>query len=173
MGSHAANQRLIELTTREEHGEFYEDAGEALPLSVWASRGFDSEAIRLLTLPRDRKMHPVLGEVFKVSILKAGWRGNKSVEKTDRLTATAASSGSSSSGGPSPPLPAFMQAGPLALGDKSASDDSSSSSSSSRRHKKSKKSKKAKKSKKDGKRKRERSSGAADPGAMSSSSSLR
>jgi hypothetical protein len=168
-----SNERLIELTTKEEHGEFYEDAGEWLPLAAWAHRGFDADAIRDKSRPEDRKQHPVLGDTYRVAILKNGWRGSKTVGKTDKLAATTAlpSSGSSGSG----LVPMLGQPALLALGDKTESEDSDSSSSSSSRHKRSKKSKKSKKDKKDKKsktdarkdskkRKREQSSGAADPG---------
>jgi hypothetical protein len=141
MNGAEANKRLVELTVHEEHGEFYEDAGEFLPLNVWANRGFNPEAIRDKTLPKDRRTHPVLGETFRVSVLRGGHRGSKSVGKTDTLKA-AGSPGSS--GGPSP-LALVAPDPQLALGDK---EDSSSSSSSSSRHKKSKKSKKDKKDKK-------------------------
>ena len=111
-----------------------------------------------------------MGDTYRVAILKNGWRGSKTVGKTDKLAATTAlpSSGSSGSG----LVPMLGQPALLALGDKTDSEDSDSSSSSSSRHKRSKKSKKDKKdkkSKKDArkdskKRKREQSSGAADPG---------
>ena len=66
MSGQVANQRLVELTTVEERGEFYEDAGEFLPVGVWAARGFDAESIVNKSLAKDKKMHPVLGETFSV-----------------------------------------------------------------------------------------------------------
>jgi hypothetical protein len=136
------------------------------------ARGFDAVAIQNKSRPEDRRQHAVLGEVFRVAILRNGWRGNKTACKTDKLAATTAlpSSGSSSGGsGLTPTLSSGAVPPQLAIGDKSASEDSDSSSSSSSRHKKSKKSKKSKKGKKakkeERKRKRDGAKGAAaDPG---------
>jgi hypothetical protein len=145
-----ANQRFIKMTAVEEHVEYYDDGGEFLPLSVWAARGWDPEAIRLNCRPADKRTHAVVGDTYRVSILKSGHRGHKGGSKTDEISAAgAASSGASSSGAP----PSM-----LAIGDQTAasragaggdagggSDSSSSSSDSSSSRKKSKKSKKSKK----------------------------
>ena len=121
------------MTVVEEHVEYYDDGGEFLPLSVWATRGFN---VDINTVPpQDKKMHPVLGETYRISILKSGHRGSRGGNKTDTL------SGKPSSSGGQEPL--------LAIEDEDVSDaSSSSSSSSSSSRKKSKKAKKAKKSKK-------------------------
>ena len=87
----------MELTSTEEHGEFYEDSGEWLPLAVWAKWGFDAESIRNKSRPEDRKVHVVLGEIFRVSVLRSGHKGNTTVMKQDKLSATAAPSVASSS----------------------------------------------------------------------------
>jgi hypothetical protein len=138
----------VELTSTEEHGEFYEDSGEWLPLAVWATRGFDAELIRTKSRPEDRKEHGVLGEIFRVSVLGSGHKGANTVTKQDKLSVTAAPSSSSSS-----PLPGNSAV--LAITDKSASSSSPSSSSSSSRHKKNK-SKKDKKAKHDKKTKKDK-----------------
>jgi hypothetical protein len=137
-------------------------------LSTWSHRGFDADRIKLKSRPEDCRQHPVLGEVYRVAIMKTGWQGNKTSRKDDKLQAKIAlpTGGASSSGaGGLVPTLAGAASPQLALGDKSESDEGSSSSSSSSRHKKSKKSKKVKKSKKskkeDRKRKREQSRGAA------------
>jgi hypothetical protein len=152
MSGVVANQRLVELTVHEEHGEFYEDAGEFLPLRVWAVKGYDPEMIEAGAKEKDKRLHPVLGPTFRVNIIRGGHRGSKSVGKSDKLNAAGQmpeSSGSASSSaaltGPTPQL---------ALADAESSDSSSSSSSS--RHKKSKKSKKSKKAKKAKKENRKR-----------------
>jgi hypothetical protein len=144
MSGQVANQRLVELTVHEEHGEFYEDGGDFLPLSVLTQQGFNATSIEENALPKDQRDHPVLGKTYRVNIIKGGFRGTKTVGKSDKLLAAGqmggASSGASSSG---------LQAGqtpPLALADLESSDASSSSSSS--RHKRSKKTKKSKKDKK-------------------------
>jgi hypothetical protein len=95
LSGQVANQRLVELTTVEEHGEFYEDAGEFLPVGVWAARGFDAESIVNKSLPKDKKMHPVLGETFRVCVLRKGHRGAKTVVKSDKLAAAGSVRGSS------------------------------------------------------------------------------
>ena len=60
--------------------EYYADGGEYLPLSVWATRGFDATRIENNTADRDRRTCPVLGPTFRVKILSmgnAGTRGTK------------------------------------------------------------------------------------------------
>jgi hypothetical protein len=145
MGGQEANQRLVELTVHETHGEFYEDAGEFLPLSVWAVKGYDPQVIEQGALDKDKRFHPVLGQTFRVNIIRGGHRGSRIVGKSDKLSAA----------GPMPALSALTGPTPqLALADVESSDSSSSSSSS--RHKRSKKSKKSKKAKKAKKQNRKR-----------------
>jgi hypothetical protein len=43
-------------------------AGDFLPLSVYAQKGFDTTMIEQLCAPEDRDVHPILGPVFKVNI---------------------------------------------------------------------------------------------------------
>ena len=157
MSAGQANERYIKMQAFEEHAEYYDDGGEWLPLSVWAARGFDVEAIALKSRPEDRKPHPIVGETFRVSILRSGHRGNKGATKLDIMSAASASSPGASSSSAALPPPHSM----LAIGDQTAESDSSSSSSDSsssrKRSKKSKKSKKAKKeSKKEKKEKKEK-----------------
>ncbi len=105
------------------------------------ARGFnlDINTVR----PQDKKVHPVFGDTFRISILKSGHRGSKGANKTDTLYGKPSTA--SSSGGPEPLL---------AIEDEDGSDSSSNSSSSSSRRK-SKKAKKAKKqSKKEKKEKK-------------------
>jgi hypothetical protein len=156
-------QRLIELTTTEEHGEFYETGGDFLPLSVWATMGYDPEMIKNGSLPKDKKLHPVLGDTFRVCVLRSGHRGSKKVEKSDKLVASLpGSSGDNSQPAlGAPPVP-------LALTDKSSDSDSDTSSSSGR--KKSKKSKKAAKKLKKAERKLKRKRGSSPQKASLSSS---
>ncbi len=52
MSGEVANQRLVELTVHEEHGEFYEDGGAFLPLSVWTQQGYNATAIEDGPCPR-------------------------------------------------------------------------------------------------------------------------
>jgi hypothetical protein len=145
-----ANQRLVELTVNEEHGEFYEDGGDFLPLSVLTQQGFNATSIEQNALPKDQRDHPVLGKTYRVNIIKGGFRGTKTVGKSDKLLA-AGQMGGSSGGASSSGLQALTGPTPqLALADLESSDSSSSSSSS--RHKRSKKTKKSKKDKKNAKK---------------------
>ena len=82
-----ANQRLVELTVNEEHGEFYEDGGDFLPLSVLTQQGFNATSIEENALPKDQRDHPVLGKAYRVNIIKGGFRGTKTVGKSDKLLA--------------------------------------------------------------------------------------
>jgi hypothetical protein len=145
MSGQVANQRLVELTVHEEHGEFYEDGGDFLPLSVLTQQGFNATSIEENALPKDQRDHPVLGKTYRVNIIKGGFRGTKTVGKSDKLLAAGQMGGGASSGASSSGLQAG-QTPPLALADLESSDASSSSSSS--RHKRSKKTKKSKKDKK-------------------------
>jgi hypothetical protein len=156
MSAIKANERFIGMSAIEEHGEYYDDGSEWLPLSVWAARGFDAKCIELGAGPEDRRPHRLFGETFRVTILKSGHRGHKTASKTDTMrasTVAALPSGASSSGDGAP-------ASLLAIGDKdsigdkesSSSSSSSESSASRRRSKKSKKCKKNKKEKKESKK---------------------
>ncbi len=113
-------QRLVELTTTEVHGEFYETGGEFLPLSVWSTMGYDPAAIAAKSLPKDKKMHPVLGETFRVCVLRKGHRGAKTVSKSDKLVATTSMAGSSGDnpglGGARSPAGTRGQGGHVRLG---------------------------------------------------------
>ena len=146
MSGEVANQRLVELTVHEEHGEFYEDGGAFLPLSVWTQQGYNATAIADGALPKDQRDHPVLGKTYRVNIIKAGHRGSKTVGESDKVLAAGQMRGSCG-GASSSGLQALTRPTPqLALADLDSSDSSSSSSSS--RHKRSKKTKKSKKDKK-------------------------
>ena len=48
-----------------------------MPLNVWATRGFDAEAIRNNSAPADKMVHPVLGDVYRVAILSSGSKGEE------------------------------------------------------------------------------------------------
>jgi hypothetical protein len=158
-----ATQRLVELTTTEEHGEFYEDGGEFLPVGVWVARGFDGQNIINKTLPKNIRLHPVLGETYRVCTLRKGHRGAKTVSKSDKLGAAGSMPGSSDG-------QLALEATPaqLALADKSSNSDSDSSSSS--HHKKSKKAaKKAKKARKAEKKLKRKRSASPKKASLSSS----
>jgi len=71
-----------------EEEEFYEEDGRFLPLSVWGNQGFDTSLIRLNSLPKNIKMHSVLGEVFRVPILAMGTRGACGWKRSSGQTST-------------------------------------------------------------------------------------
>jgi hypothetical protein len=123
MSAMKANERFIGMEATEEHGEYYDDGSEWLPLGVWAQRGFDPEAIKAGARPEGRRPHRLLGETFRVTLLKSGHRGHKTASKTDTMKASTIaalpSTGASSSGDGS---------GLLAIGDVDKDSESSSSS---------------------------------------------
>jgi hypothetical protein len=134
-------QKLTEkekLASFEEHAETYHERGRFLPLSAWAKEGYDIEAIRTLTKPCDIRVHPVLGDTYRVHIFESGNEGSKGVKRSSEIE-----------GGSDRAKSAKM----LALCDKDSDSTSSSSSSGSHRKRKSKKDKK-RKHKKDKKHKR-------------------
>ena len=57
--------------------QYYMNGGEFLPLSVWATRGFDANVIKEKIAPEDCREHPVLGTTYRVKILSMGDRFEK------------------------------------------------------------------------------------------------
>ena len=76
------------LSAHEKHETFYEFGGEFLPLSVWATRGFDATAIEAKTTPEDRSVHAVLGDCYRVKIMKGGQRGSEGSSRTENMSAS-------------------------------------------------------------------------------------
>ena len=158
MSANEAASRLVEICSIERHVEEYEDAAEWLPLDVWKTRGFNSDAIRDKSHPSDKRPHPISDWVYRVALRKDTTKTQRVTQKTDRLSMS----------GQCRPIDVSGASGSaqalLALKDKDKeSDDSSgSSSSSSSSAKKKKKSKKSKKSKKDKKSKKEKKRGRED-----------
>ena len=60
---------LAHYTNKEKR---YYDGGKYLPLSVWGTQGFDTEAIKNNSAPQDKASHPVLGLVYRVAIIEVG-----------------------------------------------------------------------------------------------------
>ena len=60
------------LTTVRTERHTASEGGEFLPLSVWKSKGYNTEAIERNTEPHNVQDHPVLGKVFRVVIKKVG-----------------------------------------------------------------------------------------------------
>ena len=66
---------------------YYNDGGEFLPLSVYATQGYDIKKIEELTLPCDVRDHRVLGKTYRVDILALGARGSKGQSQSTEHTA--------------------------------------------------------------------------------------
>ena len=165
------------FTKRSQHGTYYDHNGEFLPLSVWEKRGYDPEAIKTLTPNSDKRVHPILGETYRVVLIKTGQSGYEGTENAEEMSkrpknalksigleapeATPASSAAASSAD-----------GPKLSDDGTTSSNSGSSSSSSEKKKKNKKkdkkSKRSKKQIKKEKKKNEEAKVAAKAAALSS-----
>jgi hypothetical protein len=156
-------KQLESVVATEEEVDSYFCGGEFLPLAVWATRGFNTEAIQAKSLKDDIKEDRVLGTVYRVRIIRTGFEHRRSVAKSSTQQATLT---------PKPVTDPITGSSRLAIEDgtahgsnssdnnddddsqSSASDDSSSSShkkskKKSRKSKKSKRSSHGKKSKKD------------------------
>ena len=167
------------ITKHQSHEQFFERGGEFLPLSVWASKGYDPEIIRTKTKPENKSSHEVLGDVYRVAILATGERGSKGFQSRHEIEARPKKQLKidelllAIKGTPVPQpheltdeedaQPAPSPASPT--DDSSSSDSSSDSSSSSSSHDKKKKKSKKKKSKKVKKEKKKRKAKAAKKAA--------
>jgi hypothetical protein len=85
MNASALATECEKFVSSEEHEEYYQDGGEFLPLSVWASRGFNTEAISTQSGPSDIKEHSVLGCTYRVRIISSGNRGARGIKRTHGL----------------------------------------------------------------------------------------
>ena len=147
----AAVKRAEELLSQyEEEEEFYVNNGEYLPLGVWAARGFDTKAIEEFTDEKDRRIHAVLGPVYRVKILSTGQRGCKGQRRSSNMTALqpAAQAAKKATGSLGDIAGLSVQEAASSSEDESESSSSSSTSSPKRKSKKGKKGKKSKKDKK-------------------------
>ena len=142
------------LVGSESHGEFYNNTGKFLPLSVYKAQGFDEEAIKAHSKPENIKQHAVFGTVYRVPIMETGNRGDRTMCRSSHVKAKGKQLSLSSE--PAEGLLAIEDGAADSASSKShsSSDSSSSSTSSSSKGKKGKKNKKHKKSKKDKKDKK-------------------
>lgn len=76
----------------EKRARFFLHNGEFLPLSVWGTRGFDTERIASSTPAADTVEHPVLGKCYRVEILSTGSKGELGWERDSSANATGVSS---------------------------------------------------------------------------------
>ena len=65
--------------------KFYANQGEFLPLKVWKSRGFSASSIRQGCKPEDKRVCPVLGEVYRVAIMSSGSQGLETTTTTNEV----------------------------------------------------------------------------------------
>ena len=145
------------LVGSESHGEFYNNTGKFLPLSVYKAQGFDDAAIKANSRPENIKEHAVFGTVYRVPIMETGNRGDRTMCRSSHVKAKGKRLSLSSE--PAEGLLALEDGAADSASSKShSSSDSSSSStsSSSSKGKKGKKNKKHKKSKKDKKDKKDK-----------------
>ena len=155
-GAQSANHWEVQIQTFEDTKEYYSEGGEYLPLTVWATRGFDADRIERASRDTDVIEDPVLGTVYRVRILQKGNSGCRTTLTTKNLKRKpqqmALGAGSSGDGGftvggdgpplnTPPPMAALEDGSPGGHSSSSSGDDSSSSSSSSDKKKKSKKQK--------------------------------
>ena len=73
------------LTKFEQHQKFYEEKGQFLPLSVWATKGFDITHIETKTPEEDKTVHSILGLCYRVALLTTGQSGQKGEGHQDAL----------------------------------------------------------------------------------------
>ena len=160
----AIKEKIIFLMRRHETWEKrYQSGGNYLPLSVWATQGYDTQRIERLSRPEDIMEDDVLGKVYRVPLLGVWENGTKGRSITDVSEAGPAKRRRKAAPALPPPPAEEEPAADDPAGDSEpeedpesgeSSDSSSSSSESSSKHKKKKKKdkkkkKKAKKDKKD------------------------
>lgn len=133
-----------------------QEGGEYLPLSVWATRGFDVELIASRSRPVDIREHEVLGKTYRLRIMAVGEQGRRGQKRSSENSAahTLPKSSKALKDGPPEDADANKSTTSSDSSSSSSSDSDSSSSSKKRRSKKDKKGKKSKKSKKDAKKKK-------------------
>ena len=165
LGCKEIAKELETLVTEESLHDYFKEGGRFLPLSVYERDGYDVEAIKKNTNAKDIMQHPVLGTVYRVSILDSGVQGFKGTRKTTKASASGAKKRMAE------PLVGESEDQPLAIMDGTAkssssssndSSDSSDSSSSSNRKSKNSKKKKAKKDKKKAKKNKKDKKGKKD-----------
>jgi hypothetical protein len=68
--------------------EYFRDGGAFLPLSVWATQGYNVEDIREKSRPSDVRDHPVLGLTYRVRILSGGIMGERGQKRSSSAAAS-------------------------------------------------------------------------------------
>lgn len=68
MNQNAVMAEAEEIMSTESTSDAFAEHGEFLPLSVWATRGFAADLIEERSHPMDKKIHPILGDTYRVRI---------------------------------------------------------------------------------------------------------
>ena len=162
----AIKEKITFLMMRHETWENrYQSGGNYLPLSVWATQGYDTQRIERLSRPEDVMENDVLGKVYRVPVLGVWENGTKGRSLTDVTDAGPAKRRRKAAPALPPPPAEEEPAADDPAGDSEpgedpesgeSSDSSSSSSESSGKHKKKKKDKKKKKKAKKDKKDKEK-----------------
>ena len=162
----AIKEKITFLMKRHETWEKrYQSGGSYLPLSVWATQGYDTQRIERLSRPEDIMEDHVLGKVYRVPVLGVWENGTKGRSITDDSEAGPAKRRRKAAPALPPPPAEEEPAADDPAGDSEpgedpesgeSSDSSSSSSESSGKHKKKKKDKKKKKKAKKDKKDKEK-----------------
>ena len=161
----AIKEKITFLMKRHETWEKrYQSGGSYLPLSVWATQGYDTQRIERLSRPEDIMENDVLGKVYRVPVLGVWENGTKGRSLTDVTDAGPAKRRRKAAPALPPPPAEEKTAADHPARDSEpgedsesceSSDNSNSSSESSGKHKKKKKDKK-KKNKKGNKNKKDK-----------------
>ena len=83
--------RSFEKPHFEKEEESYAEGGDFLPLSVWATKGFDSTRIEQLSRPEDIEDHAVLGRTYRVVIKSKAVKRSYGSVQSDIATAAPSS----------------------------------------------------------------------------------
>ena len=80
----AIKEKITFLMKRHETWEKrYQSGGSYLPLSVWATQGYDTQRIERLSRPEDIMEDHVLGKVYRVTVLGVWENGTRDRSITD------------------------------------------------------------------------------------------
>jgi hypothetical protein len=141
---------LQEIQPRENHDANYSDGGAYLPLSVWATKGWDPAQIEATASDADVMEDKRFGKLYRVAVLYKGTSGSIGFERKGKLQVRAATKpivDAASGGAPAASVRRVKrepQASDVSGGKSGKSSSTASSDSSSADRKKSKKSKKGK-----------------------------
>ena len=70
--------------------KLFAEGGQFLPLSVWKTKGFDTDKIRDLSPDEDKDMHNVVGLCYRVAIKRSGFASAEGVTNSSEASASGA-----------------------------------------------------------------------------------